>query len=148
MVINGNDSEACRGGYAVPLNGSHGILLQVVPAPLPTPPWRTTRMTQKATAKALFGKQKSLGWKAMLKCSMPLCHITTRSSRSLLNSRMPTEREHSNYNDLGHDVSKYKHDSNPTWRLPFMRHIDSSSVSIKSVIIWLLALYGLYSLIF
>ena len=85
----------------------------------------------------------------MLKCSMPLCHITTRSSRSLLNSRMPTEREHSRYNDLGHDVSKYKRDSSQ-FRARFLDHSvpqEGSALIIKTVVC-VLAIYGLYSLIF
>ena len=63
---------------------------------------------------------------------------------------MPTEREHSKYNDLGHDVSKYKREHHPAWRPRFLDHSVpdvGSSLIIRTVVI-ALALYGLYSLIF
>ena len=65
---------------------------------------------------------------------------------------MPTEREQSRYNDLGHDVSQYKYDSRPGFRLHFLNHIDQmrqcpTCGSIR-VIIMGLACFGLYSIFF
>ena len=63
---------------------------------------------------------------------------------------MPTEREHSKYNDLGHDVSKYKSEHYPARRLRFLDHAvpdHSPNLLIKAIVI-VLAMYGLYSLIF
>ena len=77
-------------------------------------------------------------------------HITTASLHPVLNRGMPTEREHSHYNDLGHDVSKYKAEHHPARRLRFLDHSvpDVGGSLIVRVIVCALALYGLYSLIF
>ena len=64
---------------------------------------------------------------------------------------MPTEREHSKYTDLGHDVAKYKHDHS-NFRLHFLNSIDQVRQcpvcgAIRIGVI-LLAMYGVYSLLF
>ena len=73
---------------------------------------------------------------------------------------MPTEREHdghsqmnaSHYNDLGHDVSKYKTDSEPSYRLKFLQAIDMdhcpTCIHVSKVILYALAIYGFISLFF
>ncbi len=65
---------------------------------------------------------------------------------------MPTEREHSNYNDLGHDVSKYKTDSEPSYRLKFLQAIDMdhcpTCIHVSKDILYALAIYGFISLFF
>ena len=63
---------------------------------------------------------------------------------------MPTEREHSRYNDLGHDTSKYKQSDPPHRRLMWLDGAvptHDNHIAIRVIVI-LLAVYGLYSLIF
>ena len=83
---------------------------------------------------------------------MPINHIKTLLFCSHLNSRMPTEREQSKYNDLGHDVSQYqtKAEHHPARRLRFLDHSvpTGGSALIIKTIVCTLALYGLYSLFF
>ena len=47
---------------------------------------------------------------------------------------MPTEREHSQYNDLGHDTSKFKSDSAPSFRLRFL---DTATSLYQYPLAWL-----------
>ena len=67
---------------------------------------------------------------------------------------MPTEREHSRYNDLGHDTSKYKTDSDPSFRLKFLQAIDldpvnsPSIVAVSRLLLYGFAIYGFISLFF
>ena len=82
---------------------------------------------------------------------MLINHIKTLPFNPDLNSRMPTEREHSHYNDLGHDTSKFKHDNKPSMRLKFLDQYMYSfcyHCFIIRVSVGALALYGLYHLIF
>ena len=131
----------------------HGILFQMFMS-LTVARWRTIQTTRLRVAKQPFGKKKSLGWQAQLKCSMLLNHITTPCLHSDLNSNMPTEREHSKYNDLGHDTSHYKSDPS-TFRAPFLRYIDQfanrTGISILSwaysIVIHVLAICFLISLL-
>ena len=117
---------------------------------------RTVAETQKATAKHGFGNKKSLGWGAMLKCSMFTNHNTTRLRCSVLNTRMPIPEQvlkpEPQLNDLGHDVSKYKRDASH-FRSPWLDHAVPSGGSAYShfivrSVVSVLAVYGLYSIIF
>ena len=117
---------------------------------------RTVAETQKATAKHGFGNKKSLGWGAMLKCSMFTNHNTTHRTNSQLNTRMPIPEQvlkpEPQLNDLGHDVSKYKRDATH-FRAPWLDHAVPSGGStytriIVRVVVSVLAVYGLYSIFF
>ena len=117
---------------------------------------RTVAETQKATAKHGFGNKKSLGWGAMLKCSMFTNHNTTRVFCSVLNTHMPIPEQvlkpEPQLNDLGHDVSKYKRDASH-FRAPWLDHaVPSGGTTYTGVIVRtvvsVLAVYGLYSIFF
>ena len=117
---------------------------------------RTVAETQKAQAKHGFGNKKSLGWGAMLKCSMLTNHIRQPCSRSVLNTHMPIPEQvlkpEPQLNDLGHDVSKYKRDASH-FRAPWLDHaVPSGGAAYTRVIIRtvvsVLAVYGLYSIFF
>ena len=99
----------------------------------------------------------------MLKCSILINHLSNLPLNPHYNYHyMPTEREHSNYNDLGHDVSKYtdiprsridlKTDSEPSYRLKFLQAIDMdhcpTCIHVSKVILYALAIYGFISLFF
>ena len=62
---------------------------------------------------------------------------------------MPTEREHSRYNDLGQDTNQFKREHYPARRLRFLDHAvpTTGSALIVKTIVCTLALYGLYHLI-
>ena len=92
----------------------------------------------------------------MLKCSMFTNHNTTSLRCSVLNTHMPIPEQvlkpEPQLNDLGHDVSKYKRDATH-FRSPWLDHaIPSGGAAYTSIIIRtvlsVLAVYGLYSLIF
>ena len=76
--------------------------------------------------------------------------MPTTAATISIRTTMPTEREQSQYNDLGHDVSKYKSDGEPPYRLPFLDRVQPCwpCVTIRTVTVYSLALYGLYSIFF
>ena len=83
-------------------------------------------------------------------------HNKTHRTRSLLNTHMPIPEQvlkpEPQRNDLGHDVSKYKRDASH-FRSPWLDHAIPSGGStytriIVRTIVSVLAVYGLYSLIF
>ena len=92
----------------------------------------------------------------MLKCSMFTNHIRQPCSEPVLNTHMPIPEQvlkpAPQLNDLGHDVSKYKRDATH-FRSPWLDHAVPSggraytSIIIRTVVS-VLAVYGLYSLIF
>ena len=76
---------------------------------------------------------------------------------------MPTEREHAKYNDLGHNVAKYKTDHSsfrPVWLRQLSLKARHNWITawftpapcigcwLARVVMSVLAVYGLYSLFF
>ena len=83
-------------------------------------------------------------------------HITTAMSDPVLNTVMPIPervlRPESRVNDLGHDTSRYKSDASH-FRSPWLDHAIPSGGPVYTqiivrTIVSVLAVYGLYSLIF
>ena len=78
----------------------------------------------------------------MLKCS-------TSVNRLAIHSHMPTENEFDRYNQRI-DEPEIKPDHHPRWRAPFLDPVTICwpCITVRTVLVYGLALYGLYSIFF